>query len=86
MTSPSARLLTTPHSPPGFPKQPQYNYPNIRNPKVWPEISISLTTIPDPNPSILTANIYALSEAFHDTKLQLTPKQEIYALFIKEEV
>ena len=46
----------------------------------------SLTTIPDPNPSILTANIYALSEAFYDTKLQLTPKQEIYALFIKEEV
>ena len=86
MTSPSARLLTTPRSPPGFPKQPQYNYPNIRNPKVRPEISISLTTIPDPNPSILTANIYALSEAFHDTKLQLTPKQEIYALFIKEEV
>ena len=72
MTSPSARLLTTPRSPPGFPKQPQYNYPNIRNLK-------------DPNPSIVTANIYALSEAFHDTKLQLTPKQEIYALFIREE-
>ena len=33
LTSPSARLSTTPHSPPGFPKQPQYNYPNIRNPK-----------------------------------------------------
>ena len=83
--SPSARLSTTPYSLPGFPKQHQYNYPNIPNPKVWPEISVSLTTIPDPNPSILTANIYALSEAFHYTKLQLTPKQEIYVLFIRVE-
>ena len=71
MSSPSSLL--------GFPPQPQYRYPGITKHRK-PEITVSLTTIPDPNPSILTANIYALTNTFHDANLQPTSNQEVRVL------
>ena len=41
---------------------------------------MSLTTVPDPNPSILTANIFALTNAFNDADIQPTSNHEIRAL------
>jgi len=81
MASPSARTSATPSSPPGFPRQPQYQHPHagIFKPK-RPEISVSLTTIPYHNPTILDANLYALSNAFNDADLLSTPNQEVHAL------
>ena len=76
---PPARPSASPSSPPGFPPKPSYNYPNIIKPK-RPEISVSLTKIPDPNPTILTANIFALSETFHDADLQPKVNQEVHVL------
>ena len=73
---------SVPTSPPGFPPQPQYKHPQagIFKPK-RPEISVSLTTIPHlPNPTILDANLYALSNAFHDADLLPTSNHEVRAL------
>ena len=78
--SASARPSATPSSPPGFPPQPQYQYPNIFKPK-RPEISVSLVNVPNhPNASVLTANIYALSNTFHDADLQHSSNQEVRVL------
>ena len=82
--SPPARTSATPSSPPGFPPQPQYlprphPHAGIFKPK-RPEISVSLTTIPYKNPTILDANIYALSQAFSDADLLPTSNQEVRAL------
>ena len=41
---------------------------------------MSLATIPDPKPTILSANIYAISHAFNDADLQPTTNQEVRAL------
>ena len=81
MATPSARARpsATPSSPPGFPPQPHYRYPGIFKPKP-PDIKVSLTTVPDPNPTILTANIYALSTAFNNADLYPTTNQELHAL------
>ena len=78
-TPPPARPSATPSSPPGFPPQPHYKHPGIFKPKP-PEIKVSLTTVPDPNPSVLTANIYALGIAFNNADLQPTSNQELRAL------
>ena len=80
--SPPARTSATPSSPPGFPPQPQYHphpHAGIFKPK-RPEISVSLTTIPYRNPTILDANLYALSNAFNDADLLPTTNQEVHAL------
>ena len=79
---PSAPSSPRPISPPGFPPQPQFKHPHagIFKPK-RPEISVSLTTIPyQPNPTILDANLYALSQAFNDADLLPTSNQEVRAL------
>ena len=73
LTSPS------PPSPPGFPVQPQYRQALFKTQK-RPELSVSLVSLPDPNPSILTANHYALSNAFNDADLQPTSNQELRSL------
>ena len=76
-SSPSPR----PTSPPGFHPQPQYAHPHagIFKPK-RPEISVSLTTIPYRNPTILDANLYALSQTFNDADLLPTSNQEVRSL------
>ena len=79
ITSPS------PPSPPGFPVQPQYWHLYHRHPELFkikkrPEIKVSLVSLPDPNPSILTANHYALSTAFNDADIQPTSNQELRTL------
>ena len=82
-SSPAARPSATPSSPPGFPPKPQFHphhpHAGIFKPK-RPKISVSLTTIPYRNPSILDANLYALSQAFYDADLLPTPNQEVRAL------
>ena len=70
-------------SPPGFPPQPRYVRPGIFKQRP-PEISVSLTTIPDPNPTILIANVYALSTTFNDADLRPTSNQEVRALLDKD--
>ena len=79
-TSAKARPSATPSSPPGFPPQPQYRYPEIRK-KKRPEISVSLIGIPNyPNPTILDANLYALSRTFNDADLEPTSNDQLRAL------
>ena len=89
--SPQARTSATtppppsPPSPPGFPIQPQYRQLYNRHPELFkikkrPEIKVSLVSLPDPNPNILTANHYALGKAFNDADLQPTSNDELRAL------
>ena len=77
---PIARPSATQSSPPGFPQRPQYRYPDIFKKDKRPEISVSLISTPYPNPTILAANHFALSQAFNDADLQPTPNQEVRAL------
>ena len=82
---PQGRTSPTPSSPPGFPIKPQYQSAHLRYPGLFktnkrPEISVSLVSLPDPNPSILDANIYALRKAFNDADVQLTTNQQLRAL------
>ena len=80
-TSQPARTSAISSSPPGFPPQPQYQHPHAGIFKrKQPEISVSLTKIPDRNPTILAANLYALSNAFNNADLLTTSNQEVRAL------
>ena len=77
---PPGRTSPSSPSPPGFPLQPQHRYQDLLKPNRRPEIKVSLVSLPDPNPSILDANLYAIGNTFNNADLQPTTNDELRAL------